>query len=400
MNDRDNREVPVVPEQPSEHIKHLELLLPNMEWQQDRATVYHLTPQKEAKYKAMSEKLAQSSRVIVVMGMWGLGDTIIETRFAINLARQTGKQVVCQVPGGLLPFADRLRQAFPNIQLVDKVPQQFLADQQTVVMRFLGGGGGIREVERWCEGDPQTNSEVMKKKIEEGQAMELEDFTVPEITDTPGTFPDPFAPVQHQMGKFNTLSYTAGFVTQSLGIPATAEDIRDTSLVSFSKEEVEGVPQDLDLVIIPDAKEFPDEKNFQSYKALDPRMWELILDQLPRNQKIGIVMGVSHPDYCQAIINSAEKLGHQVEVISGNLEQLARQLLRAKKVVGMDSGTTHLAKDVQTAARKAGRSIELKPLFNEEISHFEQYGIAETTSFTYTKETRRVANEMAQFILS
>lgn len=400
MNDRDNREVPVVPEQPSEHIKHLDLLLPSMEWQQDRATVYHLAPQKEAKYVRMAEKFAQSSRVIVVMGVWGLGDSIIEARFAINLALKTGKQVVCQVPAALLPFAESLQRELPNLQLVDKVPPQFLADDQTMVLKFLGGGGSVRDVDRWCDGDVQANKEVIKRKIKEDQAVELEDFTVPEMTDTPGMFPQPFAPVEHQMGKFNTLSYTAGFVTQSLGVATTAEDIREASLVSFSKEELETVPQDLDLVIIPDAKEFPDDKNFQSYKALDPRMWELILDQLPRDRKLGMVMGVSHPDYCQAIINIAEKLGHQVEVISGNLEQLARQLLRAKKVVGMDSGTTHLAKDVQTAARKAGRSIELKPLFNEEISHFEQYGIAEATSFTYTKETRRVASEMAQFILS
>lgn len=400
MNDKDTRETPVVPEQPSEHLKQLDLLLPRMEWQQDRATVYHLAPQKEAKYSQMADKFAQSSRVIVVMGVWGLGDSIIEARFAINLARKTGKEVVCQVPPALLPFAESLQRELPNLQLVDKVPQQFLADDQTMVLKFLGGGGNIRDVDRWCEGDPQANREIVKRKIKENQAVELEDFSTPDITDPPRSFPEPFAPVQHQMGKFNTLSYTAGFVTQSLGVPTTTEDIRDTSLVSLSKEEVDAVPQDLDLIIIPDAKEFPDEKNFQSYKALDPRMWEVILDQLPRDQKLGVVMGVSHPAYCQAVINIAEKLGHQVEVIGGNLEQLARQLLRAKKIVGMDSGTTHLAKDVQTAARKAGRSIELKPLFNEEISHFEQYGIAEATSFTYTKETRRVASEMAQFILS
>jgi len=400
MTDKDNhQERETSQEHAGNGIKQLDIVLPHIDSQQELQAIYNLSPKKEAVYKTKAEQFSKCSSVIILTGMWGMGDSLISTRFAINMARQTGKRVICQVHPTLLAFAEALTKEIPNIQLVQTVDGEHIANRDTFVMRFLGGGGHIQDVDRWASGDATTNTLALAEKIALNRTLDLEELTVKEVG-ADETFPEPFAPVNKSMGTFNTSYYQAGYVSQTLGVPVTTADIRDCSIFVPTQEEVSEIAQDLEYVILPDAKEYPDEHDFRSYKSFDLRVWEIVFQQLPKDKKVGIVLGVSHPDYCQAVVSLAERSGCTVEVLRGDLGELALTLLRAKKIVGMDSGTTHLAKEVQTAAGKAGRTIALKALFNTAISHFEQYGIVEVESFTYQEETKKMAVQVADFIIS
>jgi hypothetical protein len=398
MNDRDQRpEVDRPPEQSSKHLKYLDAVLPNIEWQNDLQTVYNLSSSQAELYKARAEQFSHCSKVILPIGMWGMGDSVMALRFAICFAIQSGKEVICQSHPQLLGFGQRLHEVVPNIRLVAKVPLSDVEDAASFVMRFTGGGGRIDTPSQWVEGDEMRANQIIQEKMAALHTLELEDLTAKKI-DSDEPFPEPFAPVENRMDTFNTTYYLAGFTAQSIGVNLNAEDLKKVSIFHPTQEEVEQISQDLDFIFIPDAKEFPAMDDSQSMKSLTKETWQRICNLLPAGQKIGIVRGVSHPEYCDQIVRIAEGSGHQVEVIDGGLTQLGYKLLRARKIVGMDSGTTHLSKDVVTAAAWVGRKIELKPLFNELYSHFEQYGIVDTRSFVYGEESAEVAEEMSQFI--
>lgn len=386
-------------EQRSSMERDLELYLPEMAWQNDRGRLFNFTPKKERHLTNMAEQFAQAEKVIVPVGVWGLGDSFMHLRYAIHLAKSSNKEVICQVQSALLPFAVELQREVPNIQFVTMVKQEDVADPRSFLVRYISGGGRLTDVEKWVAGDPQKNLLAVRKKMVDLQTAQLEDLTTPELNES--GFPDIYAPVMHlSQDSFNITDYSAGLLLQTLGVDVTAEDVRSTTLFAPTKENVEAIAQDLDYILVPDAKEMSDDTDFQSLKALPLFAWRAFFARVPKDKKIGIVMGISHPQYCEAVIQLAHDTGVEVEIIKGSLHDLAYQYLRAKQIVGVDSGTTHLARDVQVAAKKHGREIGIKPFFNESASHFPQYGIVDNTSFVSSWITSpQQTKELNDFLL-
>ena len=382
-----------------QHERYLKLYLPDPSWQNDRLNSFNFGPKKEQKIVEYRREFAAAETYIVPIGVWGLGDSFMHLRYAIHLARATQKRVVCQVQHVLLPFAADLQRAVPNLELVAKVPSADIAEDNSFLVRFMGGGGNLTGVSSWAEGDEATNLQLVKAKQLSFKAVQLDDLTVPEVGEM--IFPEPMKQAEFPESEINIADYTAGFVMQTLGLDVTAADIVESSIFTPSKEQVEAVTQDIDYLLVPDAKEMPDEHDFQSMKSLPLFAWRAFFAQLPRDKKVGIVLGVSHPQYCEAVIQMAESMDIQVEVIQGTLQELAVQYLRAKNLVGVDSGTTHLARDVQVAAKKHGRMINLKPIFIESTSYFPNYGIVENTSFVSPWITSvQQTQELNRFLLS
>ncbi len=164
-----------------------------------------------------------------------------------------------------------------------------------------------------------------------------------------------------------------------LGIKIEQKDI-ESSILSFSNEVIEAVPQDLDIMIAPDAREMRLVSEKRSRKSLSLRQWETVLSQVSPGLVIGILMGSSNQEYCRNILRLAKKYsrkqGFFVEKIEvATLGEVAEQILRAKTFVGMDSGTTHLAYEVMSAAREKGREIRIKELYNSSFFRTQQYAL-------------------------
>ncbi|GEM_PF-1437659 len=404
MNENEQRSKPPEGEQPEEQhsLNHLELklVLPESQWFDNLPHFFNYSSKKEQRIHTAAKEFAAAEVVAIPAGLWGLGDTFMEMRYAIHLAKKTDKKVVCQVQDVLLPFAPDIQRLYPNLELVSRIPDQLITDPKTFVLRYMAGGGNIHDVDRWVEGDQAATLQAIKEKEERQQAIQLEDFTTPE-EGSGESIPDIFKPSTFSQSEVNLSDYTAGFIMQALGVPVQASEIEETSLFSPTPEQVAAIPQDLDYLLVPDAKEMPDMYDYRSEKSLDLFVWRAVFARLPKDKKVGIVMGVSHPRYCRDVIILARQVGLDIEIIQGSLYDLASQYLRAKTIVGVDSGTTHLARDVQVAAKREGREIKLKPFFNDMWSYFPVYGIVNTVSYVSpTIRTPQMAAGVVDFILS
>lgn len=164
---------------------------------------------------------------------------------------------------------------------------------------------------------------------------------------------------------------------QLLGVETRKQDIVRNSIFPFPSEQLRRVKQDLDYFIIPDAGEQPTPDGKRSRKSLTVEAWDQIFQTLPKTKRVAILKGVAHPAYVDAVVERAKRAGLQIEIIEGNLGAVGAHMLRAKTIVGMDSGTTHLAVDAVRAAEQVGTKIKLKEIFKGYGGFFANYGVTD-----------------------
>ncbi len=305
--------------------------------------------------REIRKKFARAQKYVVICGDFGLGDAIIQARYALLLAQKTHRPVICQVQPVLLDSL-KLSSRATSISYVEVVPRDIVLDSDTFIIdleysltKNMRGWGeslnmddirNIRDKERYYDDD-------YRRRFNLDLASILDKFFI-----------------NTQQGNNRTEAKYALALLLLGDIKLTRKEIKGSSLTGFSASEVRIIPQDLDLLIAPDAGEVEVSKENRSRKSLDLKSWERLFEIMPTHFKIGIVQGISHPRYCRQVVDLGIGRQLNIQIIQGNLLHFAKQVLRAKHFVGVDSGTTHLAVDVVRSARRHKRDIKIWEFFN------------------------------------
>lgn len=163
----------------------------------------------------------------------------------------------------------------------------------------------------------------------------------------------------------------------------------DEPIVGIDQRRLQANPITHDVIIFPDALEVPEycQGYRKSQKSIAVSKWKEIFKCMGKDLDIAIVRGVAHPEYCDYVLEIARWTGHHANMVEGNLDHVTDAILSARRFVGMDSGTTHLAAQVIRAAQKEGRNIAFRQFFAP-IFPLELYGISgsELRTFYYKDE--------------
>lgn len=357
----------------------------------------------------------QKAKVIVgVCGSWGLGDAIMEARYMLALAKKTGRAVLCQVPP---PLVEALRPASkdtPNFGVVGAITGQIIDDPSVFYISL--NGTFPRDIESWIENCPSDLDDpthlAFLEKCEE-ISFDHRSLSLSDIYDAQTNARDSLPELEKRyrltIAENNCLAdQHFSLLLATLGIDFSVKEISNSSLTPFSSEELANIPQDYDYIIAVDAKEFEemDGRVKRSSKSLPVSTWEEIFSRFPPGTKISFVMGNSHSAYCKEVLRRARLVNSSlhIDVFQGSLLELARHILRGKRFIGMDSGTTHLAVDVIRAA-KEDRKIELRQVFNSAIVKASHYAategevfVAAGTSSIFRVPTKENTEKLASFL--
>ncbi|MCX7996598.1 MAG: hypothetical protein N2691_02440 [Patescibacteria group bacterium] len=163
-----------------------------------------------------------------------------------------------------------------------------------------------------------------------------------------------------------------------LGFPMSEADLRRPGF-RIPEEILEQFPQDTDLLIVPDAMTYPylNGRFYQSMKSLTAQQWKEVFVALPAGIRIGMIHGVSHPEYCNAVFHAAWQTGKKVEHRqTPRLIDFFHEVLRARVFFGMDTGTTHMASMIsRDLAVEGRREIAIRSLFNARLVKLYQFGL-------------------------
>lgn len=360
--------------QPETNVKAYDLWFPNDQGLIEKA---YPKPEEAEAIKRIKQRFQEAQTIIVPAGTWGLGDCIMELRYIHHLAEKTGKQVVVQVNPALMTVIEKMGPRLTRVAYTTKVNGALLADSRTFILSFRQSGA-IRNNADWATPlAREPYSKIIESATQQDRLMEPNLFSRSSNhwhTRIEGLRPPENAQLAEAM-------YASQL--KMLGVSITPEDIRQKSLISLRKETINRIPQDIDYFFIPDAKELEVRSAVpkRSKKSLSLEQWEAIMAKIPKNASVAIVRGVSHPDYCNMVTELARRHGLKLKVISGPLDKLALQMMRAKTIFGMDSGTTHLAQEAVRAAKAAGRKITLRSVIGGTQEFLSSYAVAEQPSF-------------------
>jgi len=349
--------------------------------------LYESQEMKDRAYKTR-ENFQKADAIIAMTGGFGLGDCIMELRYVLQLAEKTQKKFIVQVHAALMPLLGAHPSKFPNVTFCNKVPFDQVNDQNNFLLGMMPTDK-INQRGNWINwqgtGFDEDDLVAMRTPGEEidqrRNTANLADssFLLPMFSQTAPN--DTYYDIQqkiHKNPKANQYDEIFATLCGILGEPVTVDEIKNSSILPFEPELLENIPQSYDFIIAPDAGE---RSNGQwSAKSLLPETWGKIFARPElKGKKVGIIKGVAHTKYCQAIIQLAINNGVDCEFLGGDLNQLSQQILSTKTFIGMDSGTTHLAVDVSRFAKQGGREIVVKEIIDEySDTQVEEYAITDT----------------------
>lgn len=344
------------------------------------------TEKTRKRFENLRKNFSQAEKVVVVCGSFGLGDAIMEIRYVLQMALQNpDKKVVCQAPPILVPLLDSWKSHLPNISFVSAVDEQDIYSESTFFwFPEIKGTFDANRDRDWASNQGREMYQYLQTLYQQEKVMDY--FSLSSYAHDEDSLQGLYQATETDRIDINTSDRDYALMMAVLGTPVSRQDIQENSILPLEITEVVDITQDLDIVLMPDAKEQPLLEHgtvSRSVKSLPLVTWSYIFENLSTNQSIGIVLGVSNREYCEQIISLAKHHGHHVEVIAGNLSQLVKQLLRAITIFGMDSGTTHLAKDVSRLNRKADRECQVRQVFNSEAAIFEQYAMTDSPVLEY-----------------
>jgi hypothetical protein len=159
-----------------------------------------------------------------------------------------------------------------------------------------------------------------------------------------------------------------------LGIPLDADDVQ-RSLITRDLWNVSSRDSTLDVLVAPDAWGSFMVGVGRSFKSLSAAKWGEVLEALPADLSVGIVIGTAHPEYCETVYYHARSVHADTRrVVTPTLADFCVAVAGAAKFVGSDSGTTHLAAEVAQAQPEEG-TLALRVLFNSEVANPALHGI-------------------------
>ncbi len=370
------------------HIKNVELKLEFPDFGPDAIEKTYSSPEMKLRAQQTREVFNMSAEVVAITGHFGLGDSIMELRYILRLAQKTDKHITCQVHPALLPLAEKLSNAFANITFCAKVPLEKATDP-TVFFINLAPDNSVSDSLKWIDQPMKYISNfVFKSQLRDtigsmrssGNQLDYEQLfpytgNAP-VDDDRNEIESRLGISQSGIARSDAVHAT---LLEMIGIHIEPQEILENSILPWDPEVLQKVPQTFDFMIAPDAQE-RESGNAWSDKSFPPDLWNTLFErQELKGKKVAIVRGVSHPRYCDAIVVLAKRHGLDVTFLQGDLSTIAEQMLATKCFIGMDSGTTHLAVDVQRFAKKYGREIQVKEIIDEYRDiQVEMYGIVGT----------------------
>lgn len=342
-------------------------------------------PQYRSYVEALQKNLANASEIIFITDTLGLGDAIILAPWAPVIANALDKPVICQVPAGLHEVFNTSSCTFS-----ERISPQQLGDPNTFILS-LGTFSIIQSrIGRWLDNTTPHQlystspyiqyQQILKEKIKTGNFFDIANG-----------FANSYQQYleRHHIFEQNTSSTdtVSAAILYSLGI--SMEQLSKQPLIEL--RDIPMPEQGIDILLLPDALESPEShaRPSRSSKSLSDSVWKNVFGHWYEKNphlRLGIVIGTAHPDLCERVLNHAQQIfeNGSIHRIQGCLPHIAQNMLRAYNIIGMDSGTTKLAKEVVLGAQRAGRTIQLLEIFNAFIANPRQYAITETgTTFVY-----------------
>lgn len=355
-----------------------------------------------ADYKVISdmqENFNNANEIIIPIGDFGLGDAIIDTRFVILAALKSNKKIRCQVPPSMFPIVSTIGSKVSNLRFVDRIAVEELFDPGNFFLRFQSGRFSSGSLKKWLD-DPKKVSADIRTRLDELEKQRKLGYWHHFITPLRNSTDANFYTERLNNAPVSEVNYERALMLLSLGIRIKEADLIEHPIFNMPPQELREIPQDLNMIIIPDAKEFETKDRYRSRKSLDVSVWREYFRRLgKRESPIGIVRGVSHPEYCDDVIQAASESGVDIEVIEGDLLHLSHQMLRAKVIIGMDSGPTHLAQDIKSCGRKYDRQVEIRSVFYDINEFFQAYGIVDAPTYlTYDNMTAEDVQGLIRFM--
>lgn len=340
-----------------------------------------------ARLREVKKQFDESQTIVLITGIYGIGDSIMEAKMAEIIHKKTGKQVICHVHPALAYFFKNTE----NVQYVTQIgsqlteigrispdPKPFIIELTTQSNLFNPMAGKVRK-----RLDPRSDSERIDRILEKGRS---------EARIASYTHGMHQALERHHLLSNDSRVSEVDYALQlhALGVEVTNSDIEavellDRSEVSFDLKMAEGTGKQ-DLLFVPDAAEGEIEEVTQDGRVIKRSIKSYPLAQLPdffvdmHNSglmKLAVLKGITHAEYCDEVIKIARASGLRVVVHEGdNLKTvLSWALLHSKMYLGPDTGVTHLAELYMKAVKQLGKTpIPLLQFFNDRIVSVKKYG--------------------------
>lgn len=346
-------------------ISPLEQIFPMSE---SEVTALGITPEQEQNALLQENRFQESTVVVIDCNIKGLGDSIIEARHAVATAERTPhKEFLIRMPQSV---TDMKSLYLPNnARFVNNISENYLRRDDTFFLNFSSVSPKFvaQAINRWgLSGRFKNRAQEIE---EDGRVSNWYNSALP----YPKNVYEALGFDVHD-SNYNLLDIYYAARAGELGVAIRKSDL-EKSFLHFPQDRLRKLPQNIDILIAPDAKEL-DENKRQSRKSLSVEKWAEVFRQLPQSLEIGIVKGLSHPKYTQKVLEVAQFEGlNAFEVDTPTLNDFADAVLQSKKFVGGDSGTTHVASEIVLAARENGRLVDIRELFTYDLIDIGEYAI-------------------------
>lgn len=359
-----------------------------------RETQHNPFQEEREKYQ---EAFKNADTAYVICGTGGLGDSILWARAALYLRETTRKNVVVQMQKAMIPAMAWhegiiYTEQISTNELVD--PKNFFVslDPFSVITNpgsdtWLSGSTEhkaelVRQMP-WLQNDPPDLERTLRSQLLSriGQSYAVNTFYDHDAIfgqSSLRTVWDRYFPHKSENShalfsyynlrlqlltgqKFNPEKYSG----QMLELPPVGE-LPD---------------QDIDLFVMPDAKEGVDPKNPEvSIKMVPEDTLVETLIQVVRSkdlQSVAILQGLTHPEFCQKVY---ERLRNELEIpvilVEGDVPRLVQKLIpRSKNIFVMDSLMAHVSHYASQGFAQYGRRIQVLEYYNGQYVYPDEYTI-------------------------
>lgn len=325
------------------------------------------------------DALEKAKDIVIHTASGGLGDCLCELRFALMTARRfPNKQVVILVHPAMLPIP--WIDVPPNARLLIWLPEDYAERSDIFFLTYNYSLDIARVWLAWknrfnLPWDPRPLVATMHHLQLQGaaastaelrtvQANGLEQILVKDGHDC-CTQPYPV---------YTTSDLLCAVRNWTLGIPASTADLQRSVFMDgpWSHEQIE---QPLDLLVAPDAFGGFLDSNGRSYKSLLPTTWSQVLQALPADLSVGIVIGTAHAAYCDIVFHLVQRVRPKLKrIVTPTLADFCLRVASSRRYIGSDTGTTHIAADL-AAADPRESPLTIYALFNREVADLSRYGI-------------------------
>lgn len=323
------------------------------------------------------KSFAEAEQIMAFLNAFGLGDSVMEFRIVIAMAQKhPQKRFYVYLPKGLaeVPYLD-----YPgNVAVVGEMDEiqlrKTISGKKTMILTLNG------------ELSVESALTILKQRhrFSEDRFLEKDRGRVSHVSarvllsHIPETSRLDSKAGSNRNTTINTFDLKSVVALRILGIHIEKNDLSEPFL-KINQEVLSNHPVKFDMLLAPDAAEITAPMDtHRSAKSISVGKWGEIFSRFPRDKsfRLGIVLGKSHPDYCQKVYLKAREYGIQVELVdTPTLTDFCHVVLSCKRFVGMDSGTTHLASEVVKAAEKSGRTIDIREVFNGNVFIDQDYAI-------------------------